>query len=131
MFQVSTVGYKYNATNKTLYRKVNSNAEEIVAFDIKADNGFPYDVDYIYEAPDGTLKNPLTPPRLANNAIAISYTESGKVYTLARLQFGIRAEGKGFSGKKLEKDITTTVEVKDAVTNNNFRGVTRGVLTCN
>jgi hypothetical protein len=136
MFQVSTVGYRFDDTSKTLYRKFNNNAEEAVAFDLSSTThpDFPYDIDYIYEAADGAIdihNQPYTVNNKTNGIPETIHSINGKNYILARLQFGFSASGKNLSKKNVERDITTTLEVKDAITQNNFRGITKGVVLCN
>jgi prepilin-type N-terminal cleavage/methylation domain-containing protein len=134
MFRVSTVGYRYDNSSKTVFRQINNNAEEAVAFDIESGGNNQYDVDYIYEAADGSFQNQWEPVK-SNGIPVTSYTSSGKTYTLARLSFGIGVAGSNINRNTTNRDISSTVELKDAVDNSRYssryRSITEGVKLCN
>jgi prepilin-type N-terminal cleavage/methylation domain-containing protein len=143
MFRVKRVGYRYNSTTRTLFRQINDNTEEVVAFDLKsANNGFGYDIDYVYAVNDGsstTLTTSIINPirRSGINTAAsntnppvTTLTAGGQTYTLTRLQFGIGVAGQNFNRKESERDITTTIELS-GVNNQRFTTLQQGVNVCN
>jgi prepilin-type N-terminal cleavage/methylation domain-containing protein len=131
MFRVSTVGFRWDAATNTIFRQVNNNPEEAVAFDVVSQSGNnQYDVDYIYEAADGSIDNQPAPYKNPAGVPLTKNSKNGKTYTLARLQFGIGVQATGFNRQQSKKDITTTIELKEDITNQRFRSIQEGVILC-
>jgi type II secretory pathway pseudopilin PulG len=101
MFQVRTLGYRYDAASKTLYASENG-AEQPVAFNINS-----FRIDYVYSDASGDIK--LNPSGFPNRGVTVA----GTVYNLTRLQLALSTQEMS-RGKAIERSYSAQIELADS-----------------
>ncbi|MCA9840074.1 MAG: prepilin-type N-terminal cleavage/methylation domain-containing protein [Trueperaceae bacterium] len=117
---LDTVGLRYDANTKILYRTTDTNDEVALAYDIES-----FNVEYIYEYDDGSTVA-LDSPILDNNFPVKKGIYDGQVVVLARIKVSISASDPKYN---ILRSYSNQVELVDTSADNRIRTL-RGVTVC-